>query len=296
MTDFSEQSFPKLSFNPTALQPLCHRFYALFPLLLCLSLSSTSLSAQPDQQDYQHFGFVLFDTGEYHYAKAGEIDSLLSQLRLLPDNTSIMLEGHSHSRGSKANERLASIRAKSVKDRLINVGISAELISLRFDARNSVLQDRLIHGVSVYILPSSKTVPSNSIAESKEPLKKPVESRLDNSVIDTQLFKAKTASPSEDDANKTVDLQPNSDNCTDVTIRTGSLRGNLEREIAECGYVMGRWKFGSEDELIDWDVPIAYRTKVNNGIIEVLQLIEKNYQIRAHIHQLDKSIDFFPSI
>ena len=59
---------------------------------------------------------------------------------------------------------------------------------------------------------------------------------------------------------------------------------------------MGHWKFGSIDELIDWHVPTAYSTKVDNGVVGVLQLIERNYQIRAHIHQLDKSIDFFPSV
>jgi hypothetical protein len=90
-------------------------------------------------------------------------------------------------------------------------------------------------------------------------------------------------------------LQPNSTNCEEVIINAGSLQVNLEREIADCGYVMGRWKFGTEDELIDWDIPVTYSTTVDNGIIGLLQLVERNYQIRAHIHQLDKSIDFFPS-
>ena len=119
---------------------------------------------------------------------------------------------------------------------------------------------------------------------------------MNNPVINTQLSTAKAVNTDSVSTNRTADWQANSNNCTTVIIKTGSLRSNLEREIAECGYVMGRWKFGSEDELIDWDVPVAYSTTVDNGIIEVLQLIERNYQIRAHIHQLDKSIDFFPSI
>lgn len=296
MTKFSEQNFSKLRFNSTAFQSLCPRFYVLLPLFLCLTLTSLSLSAHSSKQDFQPIGFVSFDIGEYRYAKAGEIENLLSHLQLLPGNTSIILEGHSHSRGSKANQRLASIRAKSVKDKLIGAGVRAELISLRFDARNYILRGGLMHGVSVYILPASDNLFSDSIGQSKESLQKPDENRMNNPVINTQLSTAKAVNTDSVSTNRTADWQANSNNCTTVIIKTGSLRSNLEREIAECGYVMGRWKFGSEDELIDWDVPVAYSTTVDNGIIEVLQLIERNYQIRAHIHQLDKSIDFFPSI
>jgi len=298
MTKFAEQNLPKPRLNSTTCQLLRHRLCLLLTLLLYLASSSQSLSAQSQhsQIHFQPLGFVSFDTGEYRHAKTGEIENLLSQLQLFPDNTSIILEGHSHSRGSRANDRLAAIRANAVRDRLVNVGVRSELISLRFDVRNFILQGRLLHGVSVYVLPPLETKFSNATVQSKKPLTVQTGSTLKNPFSGAQLSTANSTSPSKDNATREIVLQPNSKNCTEVVINIGSLQVNLEREIAECGYVMGRWKFGTEDELIDWDIPVAYSTTVDNGIIGLLQLVERNYQIRAHIHQLDKSIDFFPSI
>jgi hypothetical protein len=295
MTKFPKLDLPKPRLNSTLSRTLWQRFYTPLPLLLCLFLSSQSLSAQSGKGDFRHIGLVAFDTGEYRHAKAGEVENLLSQLQLLPDNTSIMLEGHSHSRGSRATQQLAAIRATSLRDRLVNAGVREELISLDFDVRNSISKGQLVHGVSIYVLPPSEDVFPNSIAQSKDSSEQ-AGGVSEYSFIGTQLSKAKTISPSTEAANSEIILQPNDENCADVIINTGSLGANLEREIAECGYVMGYWKFGSEDELIDWNVSRAYRTTVDKGIIGVLQLIERNYQIRAHIHQLDKSIDFFPSV
>ena len=84
--------------------------------------------------------------------------------------------------------------------------------------------------------------------------------------------------------------------CSELTIKKGSLKTNIQREIADCGYLMGDWNFGTDQELIDWLIPIPYSVKVEKGIFGVLNLIEENYQIRAHVHQLDKSIDFLASI
>jgi hypothetical protein len=265
-------------------------------LLLCLFLSSHSLSAPSSKANFKHIGFVAFDTGEYRQVKAGEVKNLLSQLQSLPDNTSIMLEGHSHSRGTRATQQLATIRATSLRDKLVNAGVKAELISLQFDVRNSISTGQLLHGVSVYVLPPPENLFVNSITQSKEPLEKQIGSSLKHPFFNTYSSNAITINPNTESANSDIVLQPNSKNCAHVVINTGSLGINLKREIAECGYVMGQWKFGSEDELIDWDVSRAYSTTVDNGIIGLLQLIERNYQIRTHIHQLDKSIDFFPGV
>lgn len=89
---------------------------------------------------------------------------------------------------------------------------------------------------------------------------------------------------------------PDSESCAKVTFTKGSLADNIKREIGHCGYVMGNWGFGSKDDLIDWDIPFQYSTYVDDEIIGLLELVESNYEIRAHIHKLDKSIDFLPSI
>ena len=59
---------------------------------------------------------------------------------------------------------------------------------------------------------------------------------------------------------------------------------------------MGEWNFGTDEEYIDWVIPVSYRVNVDEGIFGILNIIETNYQIRAHVHQLDRSIDFLPSI
>ena len=81
-----------------------------------------------------------------------------------------------------------------------------------------------------------------------------------------------------------------------MQFKPGSLRANIEREINDCGYVMGRWVFGTENTLLDWYVPLAFQAQAAKGLPDLLTFIEQNYQIRAHVHQLDHSIDFLPSI
>jgi len=85
------------------------------------------------------------------------------------------------------------------------------------------------------------------------------------------------------------------DLCTEFVIKTGSLKSNIEREIGDCGYLLGEWGFGTETELIDWYIPIPFQTNSDNGVLGILTIIEENYQIRAHVHELDKSIDFLAS-
>ena len=268
-------------------------FSLIYFLLLC-----APVNADYDQTDATQVGFVAFAIGEYQQEEAGQIDYLIRQLKELPEGINIQLVGHSHSIDKFAKRSKAQARAKLVKDKLVEHGIKAGSISLHSDARNSVPQDQLIHGVSVYVLMLPKTeLPP--VAKSVN-LEKPSIDNLSSEDQPLSIEDSSTESPItqiEDIPNSEEDIaDPVSKNCAVVMFSKGSLAVNIEREINHCGYVMGQWKFGSVDDIIDWQIPLAYSTSVDKGIIGVLELIENNYQIRAHIHQLDKSIDFMPSI
>ena len=259
------------------------KFLSSIPLFL-LSLC-TSVYANYDQVDATQIGFVVFEIGEYEQEKTEQIGYLTSQLQKLPDDIDIQLIGHSHSTDELASETSAIARAKLVRDKLIENGIKAESISLHSDVRNSVPQEQLLHGVSVHVvmLPKAALVNVEKSAESNLP--------SDNQPPLTANPLAATPTAQTDNV-----PDPDSSSCAKVTFTQGSLADNIKREIGHCGYVMGHWKFGSNDDLIDWDIPFQYSTYVDNEIIGLLQLVESNYKIRAHIHKLDKSIDFLPSI
>ena len=114
--------------------------------------------------------------------------------------------------------------------------------------------------------------------------------------IETSTPSPETTTEKEPTKNTALDNVEKIDLCAQLVVNVGSLKANLEREIGDCGYVMGDWKFSSKTELIDWEIPISYSVNIDNGIFGILNLVEKNYQIRAHIHQLDKSIDFLSSV
>ena len=253
--------------------------------LFLLLLLCTSIYADYDQVDATQIGFVAFEIGEYQQEKTGQIDYLISQLQKLPDDIDIQVIGHSHSIDELATEPIAVARAKLVRDKLVESGIKAESISLHSDVRNSIPQEQLLHGVSLYTPMLSK---AEFIHE-----KKPAESNLPSENPPSLTADPLAATPTT----QTEDIpDPDSKSCAKVTFTQGSLAENIKREIGHCGYVMGNWRFGSKDDLIDWDIPFQYSTYVDDEIIGLLQLIESNYEIRAHIHKLDKSIDFLPSI
>jgi hypothetical protein len=252
--------------------------------LLLLSLC-TSVYADYDPINATQVGFVAFEIGEYEQEKTGQIDYLTSQLQKLPDDIDIQLTGHSHSIEGLASESSAIARAQLVRDKLIENGIKAESISLHSDVRNSVPQEQLLHGVSIHVLMLPKADLVN--------VEKSAESNLPSDKQPPLIADPLAATPT---AQREDVPDPDSKSCAKVTFTQGSLADNIKREIGHCGYVMGNWRFGSKDDLIDWDIPFQYSTYVDDEIIGLLQLIESNYEIRAHIHKLDKSIDFLPSI
>ena len=239
-----------------------------------------------------NIGFVEFNTAEYQYEKSGQIDQIIGALRLLPKETQIHLVGQSQSRKSMATKKLALLRAQVVKKKLLERGIDAERIELDAKATNLIKEGDLLHGVTLLAIPDPQAAEDKPIAINKV---------VANKVTETTEQAAPATLDSEAETNIPLDnldlnISKNSDLCAQVVINTGSLKANLEREIGDCGYVMGNWKFGSDTELIDWEIPISYSISVDNGTVGLLDLIENNYQIRGHIHQLDKSIDILPSI
>ena len=261
-------------------------FFHLKTIFIFLSLSvSLSWADTSNSDGLIKVGFVSFEVGEYRQERFGEVGRLFNKLNKFPENISIRLLGHSHSVSNLASKKLANMRASAIRDQLINFGVSSASITIDYDVQNFLAKHKLLHGVSVLVVPNGQ-FQGNSISN-----KEMITSGAKNAVRTfNSPVQASVILPSS------IELQNDRDACSRVSLTTGSLRGNLEREIGDCGYIMGRWRFGSGDEVIDWYVPVAFTAVEDDGIIGLLQLIERNYQIRAQIHELDNSIDFFPSI
>ena len=250
------------------------KFSFLFFVLFCFLIANYSAWANEAQQEFPlKIGFIAFDHGDYDLKHLDEVERVFNQLQSFSDTTSLHLIGHSHSKADQASKKLALMRAEIVRDELINLGFEAAPIRIDHDVQNLVSSDTLLNGVSVLISSETETV-----AMVIQP---------DPSIVPLQNISFEQSY---------TNTQPESDICSLVNMQVGSLRTNLEREISDCGYIMGRWRFGDGDEVIDWHIPVAYSIVVDDSLVGLLQLIERNYQIRAHIHELDDSIDFFPTI
>jgi hypothetical protein len=148
----------------------------------------------------------------------------------------------------------------------------------------------LTHGVHIFVT-SNKT--KDTQHEPLDTVLERLNSSNTNTIATNQNKETHKQSPQQDKQDPTAN---HNKSCTQLNIQTGSLKKNIQREIADCGYLIGEWSFGTEEEYIDWIIPVAYKTNVEKGIFGILNSLEKNYQIRAHVHQLDRSIDFLPSI
>ena len=231
-------------------------------------------------------GFIAFLPAVYDREISGEINKILPKLNQLPATAKIKIIGISQSKTSLATKKLAQQRAQVVVDSLVASGIAKERLLLDAEITNFIENNYLTHGVRIFAEIGSSTAIQTVNLNPKTPTKnKPTEKQQALNNIIKQL------DPSLDTSSKSA-----TDLCTELHIETGSLKKNIQREISECGYLMGEWNFGTEDEYIDWLIPVAYRVDAEKGILEILTILEKNYQIRAHVHQMDMSIDFLPSI
>lgn len=250
------------------------KFSYLFFVFFCFLIANYSAWANEAQQEFPlKIGFIAFDHGDYDLKHLDEVERVFNQVQTLSDFISLYLIGHSHSQADQASKKLAHMRAETVRDELIDLGYKAAPIIIDYDVQNFVSSDTLLNGVSVLISAENGAVTNINQSEP--------------SIVSVQNLPIQQSY---------TNTQPESDICSLVNMQVGSLRTNLEREISDCGYIMGRWRFGDGDEVIDWHVPVAYSIAVDNSLVGLLQLIERNYQIRAHIHELDSSIDFFPTI
>lgn len=258
--------------------------------------------------------FVEFLPSQYKQAAADEIQRLIKQINHYPDTTKIKILGVSESKTNLATENLALTRARTVARGLISGGISAKRLKIDAKATNQIESEYLTHGAYIYIYTNDHSVNKavqtkqttserqalntiiTAIGQNKQQKTDPIK-HTNNSEINL-LSKSTNKVKSTSTLKKPQLSQPSISTglCSELTIKKGSLKTNIQREIADCGYLMGDWNFGTDEELIDWLIPIAYSVKVDRGIFGLLELIEKNYQIRAHVHQLDKSIDFLVSI
>lgn len=270
-------------------------------------------------------GFVIFPPSQYKQTAPENIDKIVNQLKSQPKSVQFNLIGVSQSATSLATKKLATQRAQKVADEFIIRGIAPERIKIDAEITNFVKDYHLTHGVHIYAeagdiknetakiisteklntststsASSSSSIPIETQPKDKQQALNDVIKRLNQSIASDTNADNKTQKVSQpENANKLKKItktDTNIDPCKQLIIKKGSLKKNIEREIADCGYLMGEWKFGTDVELIDWLIPIPYRLEIDNGIFGILKVIEKNYQIRAHVHQLDKSIDFLASI
>lgn len=236
--------------------------------------------------------FVEFLPSQYSQSAPNELTRLSKKMVDMPKTRKLTLLGISQSKTNLATKALALQRAQIVADSLIADGFKAEQISLNAKITNTVDSNYLIHGVYVYAQSSSEDQTAVNIEKQITPNTSKI---LNQQQSLNQVFERINNKPSASDKASSVAVAPNS-LCTEFEIKKGSLKTNIQREIGHCDYLMGEWNFGTEEEYIDWTIPIAYKVNIDKGIFGILEIIETNYKIRAHVHQLDRSIDFLPSI
>ena len=241
-------------------------------------------------KDQNKVAFIEFAAGVYDNPIPNQLNEKIQSLLSLSRNQILRLIGISQSKTNLATQSLALQRAQTVADQLILSGIKASRIKLDTEVTNNIQDMYLTHGVHIIGISNQPKDPQN------EPLDRGLEqlnSPNKNTIATSQSKETLHQSSQQDSENPPAN---HNKSCTQLNIQTGSLKKNIQREIADCGYLIGEWSFGTEEEYIDWIIPVAYRVNVEQGIFGILKIIEKNYQIRAHVHQLDRSIDFLPSI
>jgi len=246
------------------------------------------LTTNPAEQNKA--AFIEFPSGVYDNPMPNQLNRTIQSLLSLPQDQTLQLVGISQSKTNLATQSLALQRAQTVAEQLIAAGFKATRIKLDSKVTNNVQDMYLTHGVHIFVT-------SNKSKDTQhEPLDTVLErlnSSNTNTIATNQNKETHKQSPQQDKQDPTAN---HNKSCTQLNIQTGSLKKNIQREIADCGYLIGEWSFGTEEEYIDWIIPVAYKTNVKEGIFGILNSLEKNYQIRAHVHQLDRSIDFLPSI
>lgn len=248
------------------------------------------------QKNLALIGFIEFEPSNYDQGNQDDTDIILPKIKLLPTTATIKIIGISQSKTFLATDKLALQRAQVIADSLVAEGIEPERIQLDTQVSNLVEHNYLIHGVYIYAdiknEVATETANTNQFGVNNPNHNNKISTQKVLNDVIQQLNKNTISSTPQ----ATKPSNSNHQLCAELKIEKGSLKNNIQREIADCGYLMGEWNFGTDEEYIDWLIPVAYKVNVDEGIFGILNIIETNYQIRAHLHQLDKSIDFLPSI
>lgn len=253
------------------------------------SSNTEALLKQPAKEKTK-VAFIEFPAGVYDKPMPNHLNRQIQSLLSLPHNQTLQLIGLSQSQTNLATQSLAMQRSRVIADQLIAGGIEASRIRLDTEVTNNVQDIYLTHGVHIFAINQS---PTDTNHKPLDTLLQQLDSPNKNTIEISQSEEIIQQSPQNELEEPTLN-----DNklCTELNIEKGSLKKNIQREIAECGYLIGEWSFGTEIEYIDWIIPNAYKLNIEKGIFGILSTIEQNYQIRAHVHKLDRSIDFLPSI
>ena len=261
-------------------------------------------------------GFIAFEVSDHKNPSNMAVRQIAELLSSFPDDVQILLSGHPYTRDILMSENLSQLRANTLKQKLVKEGINPLRIITQTAKVRPDQEGKVLHGVAVYILRTESSAPviKATIDTSEDQIKVAADRHsFTEESLQTQQPESKESKASEKQYHAITNITANSaanfehiktpnfeaDNtsyCKEMQFKPGSLRANIEREINDCGYVMGRWVFGTENKLLDWYVPLAFQAQAAKGLPDLLTFIEQNYQIRAHVHQLDHSIDFLPSI
>ena len=264
----------------------------------------------------EEVGFIAFEVSDHKNPSNMAVRQIAELLSSFPDDVQILLSGHPYTRDILMSENLSQLRANTLKQKLVAEGINPLNIITQTAKVKPDQEGKVLHGVAVFIRRAGTSAPAikETLDDSEDQDKDaPNRHSFTEESLQTQQPESKESKASEKQyqaitkitANAAANFEhiktPNFEasktfNCKEMQFKPGSLRANIEREINDCGYVMGRWVFGTENTLLDWYVPLAFQAQAAKGLPDLLTFIEQNYQIRAHVHQLDYSIDFLPSI
>jgi len=261
----------------------------------------------------EEVGFIAFEVSDYKQPSNMAVQQIAELLASFPDDVQILLSGHPYTGDILLPENLSQLRANTLKQKLVKEGISPLRIITQTAKFEADQDDKVLHGVAVYIRRAESSTPV--IKATIDISEDPITVASDRHSFTQETLQVQQSEPKAREkqyqaiTNITANTADNfehsqtpkfaADNtsyCKEMQFKPGSLRANIEREINDCGYVMGRWVFGTENTLLDWYVPLSFQTQATKGLPDLLTFIEENYQIRAHVHQIDHSIDFLPSI
>ena len=81
--------------------------------------------------------------------------------------------------------------------------------------------------------------------------------------------------------------------CQKVSFERGSLKGNIERLLENCGMRLGHWNIGREGFIEDWTVQQPYEIVLVDGLESLLGLIDHRYLLVGRVRPQTQTVDFF---